>query len=292
MHMKTMTMVALLVGATVAQGGVSYSAVTREKSANGREREVSKMRAVVDGMNARIDMAAQSDKVPKGGYLLTHDGAKTVYMVNPKRKSYMKWDVDKLAGIAGSIMQGTSGLLNMSVTQHQNEKLLDEKGPKLLGTATRHYKFRTSYSMEVSVMGFKQKSDVETEQEIWAGQGLEDDAMALWKRVTLFKTGIEDIDKLVAAETGKVQGFPLKTIVISSTTDSRGRKQTTETTTEVTEMKSVTPAKTVFEIPEGFTEEDMAIPGMSAEGSDETPAANDAGAAINNMLRGFGRMKR
>ncbi len=77
-------------------------------------------------------------------------------------------------------------------------------------------------------MGFKRKSDVSTQQEIWAGQGLADDATALWKRITSFKTGIEAIDKVVSLETGKVEGFPLKTIVISRTTDSRGRQQTSE----------------------------------------------------------------
>ena len=289
MRRMLMTMVAVLACVSVAQAGVSYSATTRAKDARGREKEVSKMRAVVDGLDARIDVASHSGPVPNGGYLLTRDGGKTVTMVDPKKKTYMKWDIDKLAGIAGSIMQGSSGLLNMSVTNHKNEKLLDEKGATLLGVPTRHYKFRTRYSMEISIMGFGQKSDVETEQEIWAGQGLADDATALWKRITSFKTGIEAIDKLVAMETGKVKGFPLKTIVISRTTDSRGRKQTTETITEVTEMKPYSPAKKVFEIPENFTEEEMEIPGMTSGGADVKPGGNDPAAAVNSLIRSFGR---
>ncbi len=162
--------VAMLVCVGMAEAGVSYKAVTRVKDARGREKQASEMTAVVDGLKARINIEAKrGGAVPEGGYLITHDGAKTVYMVNPKEKSYMKWDIDKLAGIATSIMANSGGLLNMTVTNHRSEKLLDEKGPALLGVPTRHYKFLTSYSMEMSVMGFKQKSDIETEQEIWAG---------------------------------------------------------------------------------------------------------------------------
>lgn len=289
-HMMVAVLVAVLC-VHVAQAGVSYSATTRAKDARGREKEVSKMRAVVDGLDARIDVAAHSGPVPNGGYLLTRDGGKTVTMVDPKKKSYTKWDIDKLAGMAGSIMQGTGGLLNMSVTNHKNEKLLDEKGPKLLGIPTRHYKFRTSYTMSMSVMGFAQVSKVATEQEIWAGQGLADDATALWQRVTSFKTGIEDIDKLVSAETGKVKGFPLKTIVVSRTTDSRGREQTSETVTEVTEMKTFNPARKGFEIPEGFTEEEMQIPGLPAGGADAKSSGTDPAAAVNSFMRSFGRKK-
>ncbi|MBT7068963.1 MAG: hypothetical protein HN919_21885 [Verrucomicrobia bacterium] len=290
------TMMAVIVAvlcASVAQAGVSYSATTRAKDARGREKEVSKMRAVVDGMDARIDMAAHGGAVPKGGYLVTRDGAKTVTMVDPKKKTYTKWDIDKLAGMAGSIMQGSGGLLNMSVTDHKSEMLLDEKGPKLLGVPTRHYKFRTSYTMSMSVMGFAQKSKIATEQEIWAGQGLADDATALWSRITSFRTGIEDIDKLLAAETGKVKGFPLKTIVVSRTTDSRGREKTSETVTEVTEMKPFKPAKKVFEIPAGFTEEEMMIPGLSTGGrGEDPPAKSDPAAAVNSFLRSFGGKKK
>ena len=289
-HMMMAVIVAVLC-ASVAQAGVSYSATTRAKDARGREKEVSKMRAVVDKLDARIDVAAHSGPVPKGGYLLTRDGGKTVTLVDPKKKTYMKWDIDKLAGMAGSIMQSSGGLLNMSVSNHKNEKLLDEKGPKLLGVPTRHYKFRTSYTMSMSVMGFAQVSKVATEQEIWAGQGLDDDATALWSRITSFKTGIADIDKVISAETGKVKGFPLKTIVISRTTDSRGREQTSETVTEVTEMKKFSPAKKVFEIPAGFTEEEMAIPGMTSGGADVKPGGNDPAATVNSLIRSFGRKK-
>ncbi len=282
-------MVAVLVCAGVVHAGVSYTAVTRTKDARGREQQASKMRAVVDGENARIDfLSGQGGAVPKGGYLLTRDGAKVVYMVNTREKTYMKWDVDKLAGMAGSIMQMAGGMLDMSVTNHKNEKLIDKKGPKMMGVPTRHYKFRTSYAMEVSVMGFKQKSDVATEQEIWAGQGLADDATTLWKRITSFKTGIEDIDKLIADEAGKVKGMPLKTIVKSTTTDQRGRKQTTETVTEVTELKKMKPDPKHFAIPKGYTEKRMEIP-TEGGGDAGSKGENDPAAALNGLLKRFGR---
>ncbi|MBL7076598.1 MAG: hypothetical protein ISS31_03910 [Kiritimatiellae bacterium] len=287
--MKTRTVaviMTILVCASVVHAGVSYTAVTKTRDAKGRSQQTSKMRAVVDGMNARIDFdSGKNGAVPRGGYLLTRDGAKTVFMVNTQEETYMKWDIDKLAGMAGSIMQMAGGMLNMSVTNHKNEKLLDEKGPTMMGVPTRHYKFLTRYGMEVNVMGFKQKSDVATEQEIWAGQGLADDATALWKRITSFKTGIEDIDKLIADEAGKVKGFPLRTIVKSTTTDQRGRKQTTETVTEVTDMKKLKPNPKIFVIPNTYTEEQMELP----PGNSSAKGENNPAAAINGLLKSFGR---
>lgn len=289
---------ALLVCVGVANAGISYKAITRAKDARGREQTASVMNAVVDGQKARIDFESrQGGGVPDGGYLITRDGGRIIYMVNPKEKTYMEWDVDKLAGMANSIMQNSGGMLNMTVTNHKSEKLLDEKGPKLLGYPTRHYKFSTSYSMEMSVMGFKQKSDVETEQEIWAGQKLGDDAFSLWNRITSFKTGLEDVDKLIAAETGKVKGFPLKTVVISRTTDKKGRTQTTESTTEITEIKKLTPAGSLFEIPEGYREERLEIPtdetGDGDDDDDIKPSTpNDAAASVNKFLRSFGRKRK
>ncbi len=274
----------VLVCAGVVNAGVSYSAVTREKDAQGREKEVSKMRVVVDGLDARIDVAAHSGPIPNGGYLVTRDGAETVTMVDPGTRTYTRWDIDKLAGMANSIMQGSGGLLNMSLINHKNDKVLDEVGPEILGIPTRHYKFLANYTMGMNVMGFKQTSEIVTQQEIWTGQGLADDATVLWKRVISLKTGIEDIDRLLSTETGKVEGFPLKTIVISRTTDHRGRQKTSETVTEVTEIKKFTPKKSAFEIPDGYTEEEMAIPGIMGGGS-----GNDPAAALNGLLKSFGR---
>jgi len=282
-------MVAALVCMGTVHAGVSYTAVTLTRDARGRQQQTSKMQAVVDGAHARINfLSGQSGAVPKGGYLLTRDSASTVYLVNTREKTYMKWDVDQLAGMAGSIMQMAGGMLNMTVTNHKNEKLLDEKGPTMMGIPTRHYKFRTSYGMAMSVMGFTQKSDVATEQEIWAGQGLADDATALWKRITSFKTGIEDIDKLIADEAGKVKGMPLRTIVKSTTTDQRGRKQTTETVTEVTEMKQLKPDPKLFVIPKGYTEEQMEIQGQGGANTG-SEGGNDPAAALNGLLKSFGR---
>ncbi len=268
------------------QAGVSYTAVTRIRESGGREREVSRMQVESDGDRARIDFeSAQDGGVPRGGYLLTRDGANTVYMVNPGEKTYMEWDLDQLAGMAGSVMQMAGGILNMSVKDHKSETLLDQPGPTMEAMPTRHYKFRTRYTLEMSVMGFAQQTKIATEQEIWAAQGLSDDAMALWKRVSSFKTGMEDIDRLIASETGKIKGFPLKTIVTSTTTDPRGRTETMETVTLVSDIRKTSPDPARFALPEGYTEEQMDVPGgHTGSQSGESPDA-----ALKGLLQRFGR---
>jgi len=269
---------------SAVDAGVSYSAETRETDARGRHKVVSKIRAVVDGPDARIDVAAHSGPVPNGGYLVTRDGAETIHMIDPSKRTYTKWDISKLGSMAGGLMEGSGGLLDMSVTNHKNEKVLDEAGPRILGRPTRHYSFLASYTMAMGVMGFTQTTRTETDQEIWTAQGLADDVTALWKRVIAMKTGIEDIDRLVATETSKIAGFPLKIRVISRTTDSNGRQQTSQTVTEVTEIKEFTAKKSIFEIPAGYTEAEMGIPGITGGGS-----GNDPAAALNGLLKSLGR---
>ncbi|HEX9943957.1 MAG TPA: hypothetical protein VGG03_18240, partial [Thermoanaerobaculia bacterium] len=68
--------------------------------------------------------------------------------------------------------------------------------------------------------------------------------------------GNAEFDKLIAAEAGKFQGFPLKMVTVSTTTQKKGNKTTTtRQTMEVTQLDSsaAVPAAT-FEIPAGYKE--------------------------------------
>lgn len=279
---------AWLLCVSVLHAGVTYTAVTQVRDARGRAQSVSEMQVTVDGAKARIDFSKDSGPVPRGGYILTRNAGRTVYMVNPSEQTYMKWDINKLAGMAGNIMEMSGGLLDMSVTDRQSEKLVDEKGPAILGVPTRHYKFRTRYTMAMHVMGFQQKTDIETAQEIWAGQDIADDAAALWKQVISFKSGIGEVDKLIASEIGKIKGLPMKTIVKSTSTDQRGRTESTTTITAVTAIKKVNPPAARFKIPAGFREEKMEVPEQAGGSGDASGDAGDPAAAIKGLLRELG----
>ena len=84
----------------------------------------------------------------------------------------------------------------------------------------------------------------------------------MWLRTAKPKTGNADLDRLIAAEAGKIKGIPLKSVTVT-TTSQGGKTQKTQSTTEVTALDSFAKAPVSFEVPAGYQEREMMpqIPG-------------------------------
>ncbi len=80
--------------------------------------------------------------------------------------------------------------------------------------------------MSVKVLGMGNVDGRGDEQDVWAttrsGPG-----MGVWLRSEPPRTGNAEFDKLMAAETGKIQGFPLKTVTVRPRPTRRASKTTT-----------------------------------------------------------------
>ncbi len=233
------------------------------------------MQMTADAAKARMEFT-QGGPVKSGGYMLTQDGGKTMFMVSPKEKSYTKWDMDAMMGMAGTM----TSMMKMEITDPQTEKLLDEAGTPILGYPTRHYKFRTSYGMSMTVMGFSSASTVVREEEAWTTTKIDTAALTAWvKRAP--KTMNESFDKLMKQQMEKMTGLPLKMITVQNTTDKNGKTQTSTTTMEVTEIKEMKPAADLFEIPSDYTETVL----NTNEDADSTHKGNAPPAGIPNFLK-------
>lgn len=251
--------------ATPAFAGITYTAVT-SADGKGAEMQASTVKAAVDSGKARVEFVSSGNPIMgKGTYLLTNDGGKTMYLVNPEEKSYSKWDLDAMMGAAGGVMKAMGGFMKMTFSDPKVEKLLEEPGPTMLGVPTTHYRFRTSYSMQMSVMGHKSASSNVTEEDIWTTTELGDPALGAWMRKGPPKTGDEQLDKLFSAEMSKVTGFPMKRVAKVTQTDANGKAQTSTTTMEVTALDrdaAVPPA--TFAMPSGYEERPL-FPTMGGE---------------------------
>jgi hypothetical protein len=275
---KKMILVGLIVlGATFSSfGGWEYSAVTRAEGSKHSEMMNSQMSSWVDGDKAKIEfIKSGSPMTPAGSFMITKDGGKIMYMVNPQRKTYSKWDMAGMAGFAGGAMQ----MMNMKMSTPKVEKLLEEKGEKIAGFATRHYRFRTSYTMEMSFMGVQRSTSTVTEEDIWSCPELNDAGLNAWMNQQVSNTGSEQLDKLVKAELEKVKGFPLKRVVNTTTKESSGEEQVMKLTTEVTAIQKASPDAGLFELPAGYQETPMFSPAAGAtssgKGSQPKPGAAD-----------------
>ena len=255
-----------------AFAGIHYKAVTTTTT-EGAQNQAGNMNMKVEGWvssdMARVEFKESDNPVVKAGaYLITKDGGKSIYLVDPQEKTYAKWDLQAMLGLAGAVMQGMGPLLKMEFSDPKVEKLLDEDGGTVAGQSTRHTRYRTSYSMKVKVLGMGNESNVVTEQDIWSTDRLQDVGLGIWLRSDPVRTGNEQFDKLIAAEVGKTSGFPLKTVTVSTNTPKKGNKTTSRSTMQVTELDtSADVAAASFEIPAGYQETQLLPTGEGEEGA-------------------------
>jgi len=259
-----------------AFAGIHYKAVTKTDDAKNPTNI--QVEGWVSGDKAKVEFEESANPIAKSGaYLITKDGGKSIFLVDPEEKTYAEWDLQAMLGLAGSVMQGMGPLLKMEFSDPKVEKLLDEDGGTIVGQPTRHTRYRTSYTMKIKVLGMGNEASVVTEQDIWATDKLQDIALGVWLRSDPPRTGNAQFDKLIAAEADKAKGFPLKTVTVSTTTQKKGQTTTTRSTMEVTELDtSANVAASSFEIPAGYQETQLLPTG---EGEEE---ANPLG----GLLRG------
>ncbi len=257
--MKARFAVVMLAGlacAVTARAGVYYEATMSGQGGRGAAMQDQKVQAWVSGDSAKVAFVESRNPMMKaGGYMITKN-AKDVFFVDPKEKSYWKFDLEGMGQFAGGAMK----MMNMKFSNPKVEKLLEEPGPVIAGMPTVHFKFRTSYGMEMSFMGMHRASNIVQDQEIWAAPKLVEAALGIWLHKAP-KFGNEDLDKLVQAEMSKVQGFPLKTVTVQTTTDQGGKSQTTTTTMEVTTLRTESVPDSTFVIPPDYKETQMMAPG-------------------------------
>ena len=245
--------------------GIHYKAVTKQDAAS-KAGDV-QVEGWVSGDNAKVAFveSAGNPFTEKGTYILTKDGGKSLLLVNPEEKTYAEWSLQGMLGAVGAVMNGMGPLLKVQFADLKMDKISEEDGGLVLGQPTRHYKFRTSYTMSIKVFGMGNVTDVVQEQDVWATTKLADPALGVWLRAEPPRTGNAEFDKLLTGEAGKYQGFPLKTVTVSTSTQKKGNKSTTaKSTMEVTQLDAgATVPASAFEIPAGYekTEIPMLPPG-------------------------------
>lgn len=255
------TALALAAAALLAapgQAATYFESTTRMEAQQGSA-QVMRTRSWVDGDNAKV-VFAESDNpaFQEGAYLLSNDGGRTLYMVNPEEKTYMVWDISQALGALGAVMQGAGPMFKINVTDPKVEKLADEAGEKILGYDTHHYRFRTTYVMEMRIMGMGQASDVETVVDTWTSSELVDPGFGAWLRRDPPRTGIADLDKLMDAQVAQgIQGVPLRMRTVSTSRDKKGRETVTTTNMEVTTIREEAPPAGAFALPAGYEKVEM-----------------------------------
>lgn len=276
--MVMMAVLALLVTA-MASAGVQFTSVMRSE---GPESTTVRVKGWAEGDSARIEFEEGSLPMATGdGYMITRDGGETVFLVNPKEQTYARFDMAGMLGAVGGVMEAMGPLVRLRFSDPEVERLSEGPGEPILGMPTTHYRYRVSYRMEMRVFGRRMSQTTVNEDEVWATTALDHAGLRAWLRTDPPQTGNEDFDNLLSAQWQIVEGFPLKSVSVSTTTDQQGESQTTRSVMEVTDLQVVSVPAERFEIPAGYTETQL-IPIGGPEGDGE---AGDGEAEDENPLR-------
>ena len=231
----------------------------------------------MDGTAAKVEfMSSDNPMMEPGSYLLIQEGGKNVFMVNPKQKTYARFDIMALGeGMTGAM----SGMgMEMKIVDPKMEKLLEEPGGLMLGLPTTHYRFHTSYTMNMSMpMGMKMQVPTDAVEDVWVtsalGVGGAGEAMA-----AMAKSGgggaPQELMQLTQRVRGTMVGLPLKQVTVTKTSTSSkgggamrmlmrhggggGGGETSSTTTMVVkDLVEVTLPASTFKIPAGYVESEI-----------------------------------
>ncbi len=271
--MRRMLIVAGLVVLSVVTGSQAGITMTQTTKTDGqRKGEDAVVRFMAEEGMARVEFPKGGGMASKDGYIVTRDAGKTFYMVDPKEKSYMKFDMAGMSQVGAGIMKA----MKPKITDPKVDKILDEAGPDMLGYPTRHYRIVTAYTMEMAIFGRKSISKVVQEEDIWVTTKIKFDVWKAWASKQQMSLGNEELEKLIGARKDAIQGVYLKHVMVNKSTDANNRETVTRSTTEVTEVKEGRLAATLFEMPEGYKEIDVnaSIEGAMVEAQAESEKAD------------------
>jgi hypothetical protein len=218
-----------------ASGDTHYTSRTYQQPANKAAEMTVKAWIRDDQCDLRFAQSGNAF-MGEGTRLVCRDGAKKLYLVNDKDKTYSEWDLD-----AVNVMESMGGMMKISVENAKVETLLQENGGLVAGYPTTHYRFHTVYDLTMKMMGMGQTQHVETIQDGWYTTKLDDVAMGVWLMRDPPDFGDSGLGELMELEKSKAKGWPLRTVIEQISQDKKGRGQTTKTITEVTEIGEGSP---------------------------------------------------
>ena len=180
-----------------------------------------------------------------GTIVLSKDGGATVTVVNPGLESYTTLNLDQLLGGATTLFKQIATLRDPKVDVRDAGD-----GGIVAGLKTTKTIANSSADIDLDVMGKKSAMRITVSSTTWATTEIPADAGAFLQRRTS-QTGIDQLDKIIAAHTTGAKGFPLRQVTtVHIIQGSRDQATTTTTTVSGIERKPI--AAKEFEVPAGY----------------------------------------
>lgn len=249
-----------------AAAGIYYEAIAEADFDPGTGANVTRMavRGWAEGLNGKQIVAPAAGATNRSTtWLVTRDGGETVNLVNPDDKSYSVLKMSELKDSMASSLNSLGGSAELSFRDPAKRKLVEEEGPDMLGYATVHTAYETSYEIEIKISGVTQKIEILTLQEYWTADAI-DSGSVTWPGGGSPAVGVPGLDAILDEQNAAPSsGFPLKSVVVS-TTKVQGHVSTTRVVTEVTRLEERELDDSVFAIPQDYDHRSTLLPRIPA----------------------------
>jgi hypothetical protein len=214
----------------------------------------------------RIDFSESTNPLMGTGTSLVSKDGQTLYLINPKEKTYSKFDLEEMLKAAGGMMQAMGGMMDIKI---ENPKATQKRGTQdatIAGFPASHYIVESSYAMKVKVLFMKTNTQVTTRRDLWYTEafpiGVKD-----YFQVRSIKSGFGELDKLIELETLKIPGVLLKSKSVSESKDEKGKMTKSYDEFEITAWEKASLGADLFEVPAGYKE--VPLLGIPAEEGSE-----------------------
>lgn len=223
-------------------------------------------RVQVAGDRARIDFAEVKGPSPvmgKDGYLLLHDGGRTMYVVDAKEKQYMRMDAKALGSAFSSLTSMSGGLMKIEVKDPSFSARRLGAGETILGHATEKWEMQQKVTMSIRTFGFGSTSTDETTSTIWFAPSLRPDELMnpfldMARNVGAMFEGNPEWQKVIEGPARELpQAAALKMESRSVSTNDKGQKSYSLSSMEVTEWTKGDIPASALELPKDYKAVEM-----------------------------------
>lgn len=217
-------------------------------------------RATIDGARSRVEYIG-GNTYPPGTYVVSTDGARRLYFVDPEKKSYTEFNT---SGIPTALSTNNLKIENFTT----NVETFPER-TKVAGIETTHHRITMEYDLTLTVQSIALKQHVKTSIEKWTTDRFPEIDQAFFSEP--FRTGNEALDKLIDAEMARAPGFPLRQVITVRT----AYDVPVRTKINTPNTRTITREMTVLAIGEAKSQDSMFVVPANFRRADQ-PKAPDA----------------
>jgi len=201
--------------------------------------------ATTDRGRMRIDITRGDGAVLRDNMIaLSIRDGRALRVIDPASRTYYDVDLEQLLGGVGAMVKQLKGLVTVRVENVTVNAQDAGDGGAIEGFTTRRSLIECEYDLILDAFGQKSTIHVATNVESWLTQALPDAAVF---QLNGGKSGIDDIDKLIEAQSGAAKGFPLKQI-----TKLRANEISSVTTMTVSDVRREDVDASRFKTPRGY----------------------------------------